>query len=434
MSHVFVLDTNKQPLPPVHAGWARILLTRGKAAVFRRYPFTIILQEALPAPQAQGLQLKIDPGSKMTGLAIVNDMSGEVIWAAELSHRGEAIKKALDGRRRVRRSRRSRKTRYRKRRFSNRARPKHRLPPSLESRVANILTWARRLMRYCPITGISQELVKFDMQLMQNPEIEGIAYQQGELAGYEVREYLLEKWGRRCAYCETTDVPLEIDHILCRKLGGTHRVSNLTIACQPCNTRKGAHLIQDFLANQPERLKCILATASAPLKDAAAVNATRWELYRRLQALGLPVEVGTGGRTKWNRTSRGLLKTHWLDAACVGASTPETLHIEGVIPLRITATGRQSRQMCRMDKHGFPRTRAKAHRLAYGFQTGDIVRAVVPSGTKKGTYRGKVAIRARGSFTIQGQVQDIHHRFCTIVHRCDGYSYTKGEATLPPAA
>lgn len=67
MSHVFVLDTNKQPLPPVHAGWARILLTRGKAAVFRRYPFTIILKEALPAPQAQGLQLKIDPGSKMTG-------------------------------------------------------------------------------------------------------------------------------------------------------------------------------------------------------------------------------------------------------------------------------------------------------------------------------------------------------------------------------
>ena len=138
MSHVFVLDTNKQPLHPVHSGRARILLRRGKAAVFRRYPFTIILKEALPAPQVQGLQLKIDPGSKMAGLAIVNDLSGEVMWAAELSHRGEAIKKALDDRRRVRRSRRSRKTRYRKPRFSNRARPKNWLPPSRESRVANI--------------------------------------------------------------------------------------------------------------------------------------------------------------------------------------------------------------------------------------------------------------------------------------------------------
>ena len=134
MSHVFVLDTNKQPLPPVHAGRARILLRRGKAAVFRRYPFTIILKQAIPAPPAQGLHLKIDPGSKMTGLAIVNDLSGE-------------------------------------------------------------------------------------------------------LAGYEVREYLLQKWGRRCAYCDATEVPLEIEHILCRKRGGTNRVSTLTRACQPCNSR-----------------------------------------------------------------------------------------------------------------------------------------------------------------------------------------------------
>jgi hypothetical protein len=89
--------------------------------------------------------------------------------------------------------------------------------------------------------------------------------------------------------------------------------------------------------------------------------------------------------------------------------------------------------MCLMAKHGFPRTRAKAQRLAYGFQTGDIVRGVIPTGTKKGTYQGKVAIRARGSFTISGQVQDIHHRFWSMVHRCDGYRYTKGEAALPPA-
>src|SRR5215472_9577973 len=120
MSHVFVLDTNKQPLDPVHPGRARLLLTQRKAAVFRRYPFTIILSEAVSEPQAHGLRLKIDPGSKTTGLALVNDATGEVVWAAELAHRGEAIKKALDKRRAVRRSRRQRKTRYRKQRFSNR--------------------------------------------------------------------------------------------------------------------------------------------------------------------------------------------------------------------------------------------------------------------------------------------------------------------------
>jgi 5-methylcytosine-specific restriction endonuclease McrA len=83
------------------------------------------------------------------------------------------------------------------------------------------------------------ELVKFDTQLMENPDISGIEYQQGELAGYEVREYLLEKWGRKCAYCSETDLPLQIEHIIPRSRGGSDRVSNLTLACEGCNRLKG---------------------------------------------------------------------------------------------------------------------------------------------------------------------------------------------------
>ena len=258
MSNVFVLDPDKQPLDPVHPGRARLLLTQGKAAVSRRYPFTIIFKEAVPSPQVQELRLKIDPGSKTTGLALINDATGKVVWAAELQHRGEVIKKALDDRRRVRQSRRRRKTRYRKPRFKNRTRRKGWLPPSLESRIANTLTWARRLLRSCPLEAVSMEVVKFDMHLMQHPEIEGVEYQQGELAGYEVREYLLEKWGRTCAYCGATDVPLEVEHILCRARGGTHRISNLTLACKPCNDVKGTQLIEEFLSDRPGVLKKFL--------------------------------------------------------------------------------------------------------------------------------------------------------------------------------
>ena len=58
-----------------------------------------------------------------------------------------------------------------------------------------MLTWVARLSRLCHITNISMELVRFDMQLMENAEISGIEYQQGTLAGYEVREYLLGKVG-----------------------------------------------------------------------------------------------------------------------------------------------------------------------------------------------------------------------------------------------
>lgn len=426
MSNVFVLDTNKHPLNPVHPGRARILLSQGEAAVYRRFPFTIILKEAVEHPALEPLRLKIDPGSKTTGLALVNDASGQIVWAAELSHRGHAIKAALDTRRAIRRNRRNRKTRYRKPRFQHHPHKQGWSPPSLESRIANILTWTRRLMRFCPIATISQELVKFDTQALQNPAIEGVEYQEGTLFGYELRECLLEKWGRQCAYCEAKDVPLQVEHILCRARGGGNRSSNLTLACEPCNQKKGTQLVQDFLKDKPVVLARILAQAKAPLKDAAAVNATRWSLYERLTALGLPVECGTGGRTKFNRVSRNLAKAHWMDAACVGASTPEHLDVKDIVPLLIKATGRGSRHMCRMDRYGFPRTGPKQAKRVKGFQTGDMVKAVVTAGKKAGTYFGRVAVRMTGSFNIttkQGTVQGVSHRFCTPVHRSDGYSY-----------
>src|SRR5262249_16283712 len=159
----------------------------------------------------------------------------------------------------------------------------------------------------------------FDTQLLQNAEISGVEYQQGELAGYEIREYLLEKWGRKCAYCKAANVPFQIEHIVPEARHGSKRVRNLTIACKPGTDARRKRTAQEFGHAE------IQAQAKAALRDAAAVNATRWALFQRLKATGLPLETGTGGRTKWNRTQRDLPKTHWLDAACVGASTPTRL-------------------------------------------------------------------------------------------------------------
>jgi 5-methylcytosine-specific restriction endonuclease McrA len=438
MSNVFVLDTNKQPLNPVHAGRARLLLKQGKAAVYRRYPFSIILKRAVEQPALHPLHVKVDPGSNVTGIALVNDASGEVVWAAELTHRGEQIKRRVDRRRAARRSRRQRKTRYRQSRFQNRRKRQRTLPPSLESRVCNVVTWVRRLMRISPVTAISQELVRFDTQALENPDIEGVEYQQGQLSGYEVREYILLKWNHRCVYCDAHDVPLELDHVHPRSQHGSNRVSNLVVACTACNQRKSNQDVGEFLKDDPARLARILAHMKAPLKDAAVVNATRWALNARLKALGLPVEGGSGGLTKYNRVTRGLSKTHWLDAACVGRSTPERLHVKGVMPLQIMATGHGSRQMCNVDRFGFPCSKPKEAKRVQGFQTGDLVRAVVTGGTKAGTYVGKVAVRTRGIFNIttaRGLVTDIHHRFCTLIARSDGYTYQlKKGATLPPSA
>lgn len=420
MNRVFVLDRNKKPLMPCHPARARELLRKGRAAVFRYYPFTIILKDREDG-DTQNLRVKIDPGSKYTGLALVGEFKrgNRLIWASVIEHRGDKIRKALLKRKQVRRNRRSRKTRYRKPRFLNRKRPKGWLPPSLESRIANIITWVGRLKKWSPITHISLELVKFDTQKLENPEIKGVEYQHGELFGYEVREYLLEKWGRRCAYCGATDVPLEIDHIIPKSRGGTDRVSNLTLACRKCNLKKGKKTAAEF--GHPE----IQAKAKKPLRDVAAVNSVRWKLFEKLKEFNLPIECGSGGRTKYNRIKRGYRKEHWIDAACVGESGDNVYIPEKFNPLRITAVGWGSRQVCQMNKYGFPRSSPKC-KEAFGFRTGDIVRAVVPSGKKEGTYIGKVVIRSSGSFRIKTSIDiidGISYKYCKVIQRIDGYEY-----------
>jgi len=246
--NVFVLDTNKKPQNPVHPAKARLLLSEEKAAVFRQYPFTIILKEEIGV-NPQALRVKIDPGSKTSGIAVTDDATGEIVFAM----------------------------------------------------------------------------------------------------------------------------------------------------------------------------------AKAPLKDAAAVNSTRWDLFRTLKETGLPVEIGSGGLTKFNRTIRGLSKTHWLDAACVGKSTLEKLFQTDKAVLIIKANGHGSRQMCRVNTLGFPRTKAKSRKKKVnGFQTGDIAKAIVTSGKKVGTYIGRVAVRKSGFFNIKTRettIQGINWTYCHMLHMSDGYSY-----------
>ncbi len=431
---VFVLDKKKKPLMPCSEKRARLLLERKKAVVHRMAPFTIRLKERIGG-ETQPVRVKLDPGSKTTGLAVVREeerdgeITAHVLFQAEIHHRGSVIKKKLDQRRAFRRRRRG-NLRYRKPRFDNRTRPDGWLPPSLLHRFDTAVSWVEKLCRLTPVTALSQELVRFDLQRIENPEISGVEYQQGTLAGYEAREYLLEKWGRTCAYCGAKDVPLEIDHIHPRSKGGTDKISNLTLACHSCNQKKGNRPVEEFLPKKPELLSKILARTKAPLRDASAVNSTRWALYQALKRTGLPVETASGGRTKFNRTRLGLPKTHSLDAACVG----NVDRIEGVTQpcLSIKASGRGSYQRTRLDAFGFPRgylPRKKAH---FGFATGDLVRAVVLSGKNAGTHVGRVAVRASGHFNIQtgsGVVQGVAHRFCRILQRADGYGYSITHST-----
>src|SRR6266849_6447576 len=285
MSRVLVLDQEMRSLMPCTPARARLLLKQKKAAVLRRYPFTLILRDVRPDAIVQPLRLKIDPGSRTSGLAVTSDTTGEVVWAAELTHRGDQVHAAIQKRAAVRRGRRQRHTRYRKPRFLNRRRSQGWLPPSLRSRIGNVETWVQRLIRWCPIGALAYEAVRFDTQALQNPEIEGTAYQHGTLAGYELKEYVLLKWGHQGAYCKRTGMPLQVEHIVPKRRGGSHRTTNLPLACEHCNQQKGNRTAQEF------GFPHIQAQAQHPLKDAAAVNSTRWALYERLKTTRLPIET-----------------------------------------------------------------------------------------------------------------------------------------------
>ncbi|WP_081772027.1 RNA-guided endonuclease IscB [Paraburkholderia nodosa] len=423
---VFVLDRRGRPLMPCTEKRARLLLARGRARVHRVMPFVIRLTDRkADACSFQPLRVKLDPGSRVTGIALVREADDgiAVLNLFELVHRGRQISEALTARRAFRRRRRGTNLRYRAPRFLNRSKPEGWLAPSLMHRVHTTMAWVNRIRRLAPVAALSSELIRFDMQALENPEVSGVGYQQGTLAGYEVREYLLEKWNRTCIYCDATDRPLQVEHLTARARNGSNRIGNLGLACGGCNQEKGSLNVREYVKD-PKRLARILAAASRPLKDAAAVNATRRALADALRATGLPLELASGGRTKFNRVTHGIPKTHALDAVCAGCVN--AVRDWQRPSLTIAATGRGSYQRTRLTRYGFPRGYLMRQKQVQGFQTGDHVRADVPHGKRAGVHTGRVAVRATGSFNIQtatAVVQGISHRHCTLIQRGDGYAY-----------
>ena len=425
MMKVFVLDKDHKPLMPCGPARARKLLKAGRARVHKLQPFTIrIVDRSLADSVVQKVVVKVDPGSKETGIAVVREDEEEThhaLYFINLKHRGAAIRDALTSRRQLRRGRRSRNLRYRAPRFLNRSKPKGWLPPSLQHRVDTTLSWVNRLRRLAPVSGIAQELVKFDTQRMQNPEISGVEYQQGELAGYELKEYLLEKFGRRCVYCAKSGVPLNVEHIVPKARGGSNRLSNLAIACVECNQKKGARPIEEFLKGKPELLARIRKRLKTPLRDAASVNATRWALFEALRATGLPIRTGSGALTKFNRHCFGVPKEHWFDALCVGRINGVSYE-PGMKVLNVSCTGR--------GQYNFMRTKRP-----HGVGLGDLVRMTVQKGKHPGIWTGRAFPSNDGrvvlilpEFRIWGRARN-----CSILSLSDGYGYrlTDSETTKP---
>lgn len=446
---VIVLDKRKRPVGFTTPRRARILLNKMRAVVHKIYPFTIRVKDidSREFDNRSEYQLKIDVGSKHTGLAIVEQDTHKVCMFLQIEHRAQAISSSLLTRRQIRRNRRSRETRYRHCKFASGCydtpRAKGWLPPSVKSIPDNIIHWYERLARVVNITKISVEYVKFDTQLMNNPNIQGVEYQQGTLFGYEVRSYLMEKCSHTCQYCggESGDHCLEVEHIISKRNGGTNKVSNLTIACHTCNADKGNDNLNDYLACLRLRKPSKLDTARVKLIErfldgqplqhknySAWVNSYRNYLVRYFFSQGIEVELASGGKTSYNRHVLNIEKDHHYDALCIG-EIPASFENIAQPCLYIKATGRGNRFRGNTNCCGIIKTKYKNRKKGVReYQSGDIVQAVIPKGKYKGTYTGRITVRSSGYFNLVGfdgrTAPAVNYKYCKLLQRADGYSYS----------
>ena len=315
---VFVLSHTGTPLMPTTPRRARIFLSTRRACVVTREPFTIQLCFETTT-YTQPVTVGVDTGSQTVGIAATANR--EVIFQAEMRLRTDISGKLMQ-RRQYRHARRSRKTRYRAARWANRRRSSGWLAPSLRASAEATIKAVRLVARVLPIHQINVEVGSFDTQKMQNPEISGVSYQQGQLAGYLLREYLLAKWQRQCAYCQRSGVPLQVEHIMPKSRGGSDRASNLVIACDPCNKRKGSRTAEEF--GYPD----IQAQARVPLTAAAHVSSIKTAVVQALaQQFGAErVAVRYGYETKYQRIQvLSLPKSHANDAVAIACAIGEVV-------------------------------------------------------------------------------------------------------------
>lgn len=381
-----VLNMRNQPLMPTTPGKARHLLDDGKAEVVKRKPFTIQLTYAT-GENKQDVKLGVDSGYKHIGFSAVTKNRELISGNVELR---TDIPKTIEQRSNYRRNRRSRKW-YRKHRFNNRKRREGWIPPSLRQKKDSHIRLVNQLKDILPISEVIVEVASFDIQKMQNPEINGIEYQQGTLRGYNIRNYLLRKFNHECSYCGKKDTPLEIEHIVPKSRGGTNRVSNLTISCHDCNQKKGRKTAEEF--GYPD----IQKQAKKSLKEATFMNVVRWKIANELDC-----KHTFGHITKKKRIEYNIEKSHINDAFVIAGGN--NTHIRS-ISFEVYRTRRNNRSI-QTNRKGHGRSIRKQR---YALQPKDLVEYDGKECIVKGVFNyGKwLRLKDKDGKTINSNIKNV---------------------------
>lgn len=304
---VYVLNKQGKPLMPCKEAKARKLLKQNKAKIVNYEPFTIQLLFDCEN-QTQEVNLGIDAGSKHVGVSATTEK--QVLYEADVELRNDIVNK-LSSRREARRKRRNR-LRYRPARFNNRVHSKHKgwLAPSIEHKINAHIQVIKHLYKILPITKLIVETAQFDIQKINNPEISGEEYQQGEQLGFwNVREYVLFRDNHECQCChgKSNDNVLNVHHIESRKTGG-NAPNNLITLCETCHK-----------AYHKGEVKLKLKRGKS-YRDAAFMGILRKTLLLRLKQTYPNVYETFGYITKNTRIENGLPKEHYIDARCISGN------------------------------------------------------------------------------------------------------------------
>ena len=349
---VYVQDQNSKPLMPTNPAKAQHMLDDGRAEVVQSDPFTIRLTYEIEGEKnTEDVMLGIDAGYSKVGFSAVTE--DEELIAGELELRSD-ISRKLEQRRNYRRNRRSRNTRYREPRFDNRKCEEGWLAPSIRHKKNEHIRLVDKIKEILPVDKVVVEVAQFDTQKMENPEISGKEYQQGTVQGYNVRNYLLQKFDHKCIYCGATDVPLEVEHIVPKSRGGSDRVSNLTISCHKCNQEKDNQTAKEF--GHPK----VQNQAQKSLKSAAFMNTVRWKIVNELDA-----DHTFGHITKKQRIENDIAKSHVNDAFMIagGNNQRRSEALQG-------SRRRRNNRAIQINRKGYGRSIRKQR---YDIQSGDLI-------------------------------------------------------------
>ena len=347
---VFVLNMRGLPLMPTTPRKARVLIKQNKAKVVSCKPFTIQLKYATGEAK-QKTTLGVDTGAKYVGYSVTTQtkelISGQVELRTDVSEK-------LSERSMYRRTRRN-KLWYRKPRFSNRTKSKHKgwLAPSVKHKIDSHIRIINKIKSLLPINNIIVESSQFDAQKLQNPEIKGTEYQEGQMFGIEnTKMFVRKRDNYTCQICKKKnskdDGILEVHHIKQKKDGGSDRPDNLITLHQKCH--KLFHL---------GKIKHNF-TKPKSYRETSMMNS----LWSRLVKI-LDCEQTFGYITKTKRKQLGLDKSHHNDAFVISGGNNQ----ERVKPILSKQVRRNNRQL-QQNRKG---QKLSIRKKRYKIQSGDTI-------------------------------------------------------------